>query len=157
MNVSSILDYCEPGEYEPGQEVDLVIYSETDLGYKAVVNNKHWGVIFYQEVFQPLKVGQVTKAFIKRIREDGKIDLILYREGNKDSEDIGEKILEQLKLGHGYLPLTDKSPPEVLYHRFGVSKKKFKIALGGLYKKRLITIREDGIILNKDAPIKRGK
>jgi len=148
VSQKNILDAAEPGEYEVGQAVDLIIHSETDLGFKAIVNAKHWGVIFHQEVFQRLVLGETMKGYIKRVREDGKLDLILYQAGNKDSKDIGERILQQLQEAGGFLPVTDKTSPEEIYDRFGVSKKKFKIGLGGLYKKRMVRIEEDGIHLS---------
>ena len=142
-----ILDYAEPNEYSEGQAVDLVIKNRTDLGYKAIVNEKHWGVLYKDEVFQFLENNQKIKGYIKKQREDGKLDLTLYPTGIKARGDISEMILSQLKENQGFLPITDKTAPEVIYENFGVSKKKFKIALGGLYKKRLITISEDGIRL----------
>lgn len=143
----SILDTCQPGEYAIGQKVSLVLHAQTDLGLKAIVNGKHWGVIYSNEIFQDFEKGQIVDGYIKKIREDGRIDLILYQEGNKDSGAIGQKILEKLKASGGYLKITDKTSPEEIYDLFGVSKKKYKMALGGLYKKRLIQISDDGIKL----------
>jgi uncharacterized protein len=140
----------EPANYQEGQEVDLLIAAETDLGYKAIINNKHWGVLYHNEVFQELLYGQKTKGFVKKAREDGKIDLILQQAGHKAAQgDIGPKILEELKKQGGFLPVNDKTSAETIYDLFGVSKKKYKIALGGLYKKRLITVDDDGIRLAK--------
>lgn len=135
-------------EYKEGQEVEALIAAETDLGFKAIINNRHWGVLYHNEVFQPLKYGQKIKAYVKKLREDGKIDLILQQAGHKAAQtDIGPRILEELKKQGGFLPLNDKTSAETIYELFGVSKKKYKIALGGLYKKRLITIEENGIRL----------
>ncbi|MGZ3774849.1 MAG: CvfB family protein [Bdellovibrio sp.] len=139
----------EPGEYVEGQSVDLMIAAKTELGFKAIINNRHWGVLYPNEVFQTLDIGQKVKGFIKKIRDDGKIDLSLSQLGYKAAEDISEKILEVLKAKNGFLSVTDKTSPETIYKLFGVSKKKYKMALGGLYKKRLITILEDGIKLNE--------
>ncbi|MES2963573.1 MAG: S1-like domain-containing RNA-binding protein [Bdellovibrionota bacterium] len=136
------------GEFVDGQKVDLVIWSQTDLGYKAIVNGTHWGVIYSDEVFQPLKYGQRITGWIKKVREDRKLDLLLRdpaNVGHKAAEEIGPLILEQLEKEKGFLPINDKTPAEEIYRRFGVSKKKFKIALGGLYKRRLIVIEENGI------------
>lgn len=137
----------EPGEYEENQNVDLMIAAKTDLGFKAIVNNRHWGILYENEVFQRLDIGQKLKGFIKKLRPDGKIDLSLSRLGYKAADDVAEKIMEVLKAKGGFLNITDKTSPEVIYQIFGVSKKKYKMSLGGLYKKRLITISEDGIKL----------
>ena len=135
-------------EYTEGQKVNLIIAGRTDLGFKAIIENRHWGVLYANEVFQPLRQGQKIEGYIKKMRPDGKIDLSLQRSGHKATrEDVGPKILESLKEKNGFLPINDKTPPEEIYHLFGVSKKQFKVALGGLYKKRLITVHEDGIRL----------
>ncbi|MNL47754.1 hypothetical protein D3C87_1705570 [compost metagenome] len=129
--------------------MQLLVAARTDLGYKAIINNRHWGVIYSNEIFQNLEIGTRTVGYIKKLREDGKIDLTLQKLGHTGSDDIGEKILEALRDNGGYLPLNDKAAAEIIYDMFGVSKKKYKMALGGLYKKRLITVREDGIRLVK--------
>ena len=140
----------EPAQYEEGQEVNLMIAAETDLGYKAIINRKHWGILYHSEIFKPLHYGQQMKGFIKKTREDGKIDLILQQAGHKAAQDdIGPRILAKLQGEGGFLPINDKTSAETIYELFGVSKKKYKIALGGLYKKRLITVDEDGIRLAK--------
>lgn len=141
-----------PVDLKEGQEVELLIAGKTDLGYKAIVNNKIWGVLYANEVFKPLKYGQRTQGYIKKIRTDGKIDLSLQKTdkvGHEAAEDIGPLILDLLQKKGGYLAINDKTPPETIYNLFGVSKKKYKIALGGLYKKRLITVDDDGIRLAK--------
>ncbi|CAE79286.1 S1-like domain-containing RNA-binding protein [Bdellovibrio bacteriovorus] len=137
----------ESGNYEAGQSVDLLIAAKTDLGYKAIINGRHWGMLYANEVFQQLEYGQRLKGFIKQVRDDGKIDLRLNEAGHKATADIGERIMELLKSKGGFLPITDKTDPEAIYDLFGVSKKKYKMALGGLYKKRLITVHDDGIRL----------
>lgn len=135
-------------EYTDGQKVNLIIAGRTDLGFKAIIENRHWGILYGNEVFQPLRQGQKIEGYIKKMRPDGKIDLSLQRSGHKATrEDVGPKILESLKEKNGFLPINDKTPPEEIYRLFGVSKKQFKVALGGLYKKRLITVHEDGIRL----------
>jgi predicted RNA-binding protein (virulence factor B family) len=139
----------EKGDYKEGDEVSLMIGHKTDLGFKAIVNGRHWGVIYANEVFERLEIGQKLKGYIKKLREDGKIDLSLQKLGHKAAEDIGERILETLKQNEGFLPLNDKAAAEIIYDTFGVSKKKYKMAIGGLYKKRLITVDEDGIRLVK--------
>ncbi len=140
----------QPAAYKENDEVNLLIAAETDLGFKAIVNNKNWGVLYHSEVFQVLEYGQKIKGYIKKIRDDGKVDLILQKPGHKAAQgEIGPQILEELKNHGGFLPLNNKTSAETIYDLFGVSKKKYKIALGGLYKKRLITLDEDGIRLVK--------
>jgi uncharacterized protein len=136
---------AQDGDYKEGQKVDLLIVAETELGYKAIINGHHEGILYHGEVFQPLKYGQQLPGFIKKIREDGKIDLILQALGHKSIPDIEQKILDVLTQRNGFLPLDSKTSAEVIYDLFGVSKKKYKMGLGTLYKKRLVTIDDDGI------------
>ena len=133
--------------YQQGEPVTLHISSRTDLGYSAVINNDTWGMIFYSDVVKPLKIGQKVSGFIKRIREDGKIDLSLHAPGFAKIDSLAEKILMLLEKNSGYLPLSDKSPPELIYDQLSASKKSFKTAIGTLYKKKLIRIEADGIYL----------
>lgn len=136
--------------YTEGQAVKIRPYSKTDLGYKSIVEGRHLGMLFDNEVFQDLIYGEEISAFIKKVRPDGKLDLGLQiKTGHKAADDIGPRILELLEKGNGFLEVNDKTSAEKIYDLFGVSKKKYKIALGGLYKKRLITIEEDGIRLVK--------
>lgn len=137
-----------PPNYEEGQEVKLLVYGQTDLGYKAVINNSHSGMIYKNEVFQKLTVGRRLPGFIKKIREDSKIDLCLQPPGPRKIDDISETLLKAIETAGGRLTVTDKSPPEEIYQQFGVSKKVFKKAIGGLYKKRLIVLDGDGIQLS---------
>jgi predicted RNA-binding protein (virulence factor B family) len=137
----------ESVDFKPGQKVSLIIADKTDLGYKAVVNNSHWGLLYKNEVFQPLRKGQKLEGYIKQIREDKKIDLMLHEPGYGKVEPLTDKILTRLKQNDGYLTLSDKSPPEAIYAAFGVSKKVFKQAIGALYKKQLIRIETNGIRL----------
>ena len=135
----------ETPEFKTGEEVDLLILKKTSLGYKAIINNTFSGVLYENEIFEPIKVGQQIKGYIKKIREDGKIDLSLQKSGFALVDDLAEKILEKLQDEDGYLNITDKSSPEDISSMFGVSKKAFKKAVGLLYKERTITIEEDGI------------
>lgn len=135
-------------EYVTGQEVDLIIESETDLGYKAIVNNQHWGILYENEVFEQLDKGLKIKGYIKKIRTDNKIDLSLQPLGYEKVDPITQMILDQLKKTGGFIDVSDKSEAEKVYRVFGISKKTFKQALGALYKQRLITITPDGIRLN---------
>ncbi|MES2769284.1 MAG: S1-like domain-containing RNA-binding protein [Bdellovibrionota bacterium] len=140
-----------PMSYKAGDIVDLLIAARTDLGFKAIIDSKHIGVLFKNEVFQELSYGQKIKGYIKALRPDGKVDLSLQSgtTGHKAAAGIDEKILELLNAKEGFLPIHDKTPSEYIHGLFGVSKKKYKIALGALYKKRLITISDDGIRLIK--------
>jgi predicted RNA-binding protein (virulence factor B family) len=136
-------------EYEEGQLVDLMIGIQTAIGYQAIINNANRGILYKNEVFQPLKRGQEIKGFIKKVREDKKIDLCLHKPGYEKVDDLSDQIIQILNKEGGYISLTDKSSPHVIYDWFGVSKKTFKKAIGALYKKRLISIETDGIRLIK--------
>lgn len=133
--------------FKEGQKVAAIIAEKTDLGFKAIINNSHWGVIYENEIFQPLKKGQKVTAYIKKIREDKKIDLILQPPGYGKVEELTDKILRKLRENDGYLALSDKSPPEQIYQMFGVSKKVFKQAIGALFKQKLIDLDKVGIRL----------
>jgi len=140
----------EPPNYKPWQEVSLLIVGKTGLGYSAVINSNHWGLLFDHEIFEPLSEGDERVGFIKRVREDGKIDLSLMKGGYGKVGGIAEDILHQLKAQGGFLGITDKTPPDVIYHQFKMSKKTFKKAIGALYKKKLIVIEAGGIRLTGD-------
>lgn len=133
-----------PAIYKTGEKVKLLICDKTDLGFKAIVNGRHWGVLFSNQVFQPLERGQKIDGFIKRVRLDGKIDLCLQKPGLGKVKDLSDIILEYIKSQSGFMPVTDKTPPEEIYRLFGVSKKTYKMAIGALYKKRLITFENNG-------------
>lgn len=137
-----------PVPYDEGEKVGLLIWGTSDIGIKAIVNNTHWGVLYENEVFQPLKPGDRLNGYIKHLREDDKIDLSLHPPGYQKVDTFSDVLLAVLKEGDGFLPLTDKSDPTLIYQRFGVSKKTFKKAIGALYKQRLISIEDDGIRLN---------
>jgi len=131
-----------------GEEVNLVVMQKTDLGYAVIINHKHKGLIFDNEVFQELRIGESLKGFVKKVRDDHKMDISLQPIGYKEAHDANsELILNQLKASEGFLPITDKSSPEEIYQRFGISKKAFKKTIGALYKQRLIEFRPTGIAL----------
>lgn len=132
---------------EKGQQVDLVIDDQTEMGYKVIINDTDWGMLYHNEVFQVLHKGQRLQGYIKKVRDDGKIDCCLQKPGYKKVDDVAWKILEVLHKRGGFLAVTDKSPPERIYDLFGVSKKTYKKAIGALYKKRCIIIEKDGIRL----------
>lgn len=137
----------EPAGYQPGEEVNILIWQKTDLGFKAIIENQFGGLLYDSEIFQPLHTGMELKAFVKQVREDGKIDLILQKPGFEKVDDFSKTLLQYIKEHEGSIALTDKSPAEDIYDTFGVSKKTFKKAVGDLYKKRLIVLHESGIRL----------
>ncbi len=144
--VDKFLDYERAHDFKPRQAVSLIIANSTDLGYKAIINHSHWGMLYKDEVHQRLSFGQNKKGFIKHIRPDGRIDLSL--QGGQETRDKYAKIiLIYLKQKNGFAPVHDKSDPQLIADLFGMSKGAFKKAIGGLYKERIITIEKDGIRL----------
>lgn len=139
----------EIATYEAGQEVNVLIWQKTDLGFKAIIENKHSGLLYDSEIFQPLRTGMTVKAYVKQVREDGKIDLILQKTGKDKVDDFSNTLLEHIRENGGKTSFNDKSPAEEIYDAFGVSKKTFKKAVGDLYKKHLILLQDDGIVLMK--------
>lgn len=146
--IEKFLDNTYP-QYEPEEEVDLMIIGETDLGFSAIINGKHTGVLYHNEVFKPLRRGDFIKGYIKQVRDDDKIDLTLQKSGYAKVDAISQRILDALYDCNGYLAITDKSDPEKIYDQFQISKKTFKKAVGALYKERLIAIEDKGIRLVK--------
>jgi predicted RNA-binding protein (virulence factor B family) len=136
-----------PPSYLEGEKVELLVYARTALGYNTVVNNSHLGLLYGNEVFQPLAIGRRLPGYVKAIRDDGKIDVRLQPTGYQRVGDISQTILDAIKAQGGLVAVSDKSPPSEIYTLFGVSKKDFKKAVGALYKKRLIVIGPDGIKL----------
>ena len=134
-----------PAAYQVGQAVDLLVAEATDMGFKAIINNQHWGLIHKNEVFKFLRSGMREKGFIKELRADGKISLSLQPVGQEAANSLHEKILQQLQDNGGTLAVSDKSPPEVISSLFGVSKGNFKKAIGALYKQGRIVIHADRI------------
>ncbi|MBV4358977.1 CvfB family protein [Pinibacter aurantiacus] len=127
------------------EEVRLIVYRRTDIGYVVIINNKHTGVLHFNEIYRNIRVGDSFKGFIKAIREDNKIDVAAGTSGYKRVEDEGDKILRLLQENNGYLPYHDKSDPEEIYSFFGMSKKTFKMTTGTLYKQRKIEFTKTGI------------
>ena len=140
----------EAPQYDIGQEVDVIIYGQTDLGFKAVVNGIHNGLLFASETFRDFRIGDEVKAYIKDIRPDWKIDLALTKLGREGIETLEEKILAELFARGGCWNLHDRSPAEEIYRELGVSKKLFKKATGALYRQRKILLSPDGIRLMKE-------
>jgi uncharacterized protein len=133
-------------DFQEGQKVALLISTRTEMGYVAVVNGTHKGILYKNEVFQPLKIGQEIEGFIKKIRDDQKLDLSLQKSGYKTIDILSKKIMDKLQKD-GFIAVTDKSRPKEIADLFGVSKKTFKKSIGNLYKKRLITLEKDGVRL----------
>lgn len=144
--IEKFLDNLPP-EYEEGEEVEIMVYAESDLGYKAIINGAHTGILYQNEVFKKIRRGEKIKAYIKKVREDEKIDLILEKQGYQKVDGMSQSILDKLNKANGFMELNDKSPAEEISKVFGMSKKNFKKAIGSLYKQRLISIDEDGIKL----------
>jgi len=130
-----------------GQKVALLISDRTEMGFIAIINGSHKGILYKNDVFQPLKIGQEIDGFVKKVRDDKKIDLCLQKPGYKAIYVLSRKIMDTLQQRGGFIAVTDKSRPKVIADLFGVSKKAFKKAVGNLYKKRLITLEKDGIRL----------
>ena len=127
--------------------VDLVVYRRTDIGYVVIINNRHTGVLHFNEIYQEIETGKKFKGFIKKIRPDNKIDVVVGKPGYNRIEDEAEKIMRLLNENNGYLPYHDKSDPDEIYSFFGMSKKAFKMTTGSLYKQRKIVFTKTGIKL----------
>ena len=149
--VDKFLDNTPP-QYTVNQEVELLVVQETDLGYKVIVDNKHWGMVYKNEVFTEIEAGDFLTGYVKKIREDDKLDISLQPIGYKQAVGdgaISARIIEQLQQAGGFLPYGDKTDAQVIADTFGCSKKNFKKAIGALYKAKCITIAPDGIRLCK--------
>jgi predicted RNA-binding protein (virulence factor B family) len=138
--------YPAPKDYEPGNEVEGLIFDKTDLGYKVLLEDRYEGLVYANEVFQPIEIGSRRKLWVKKRRDDGKIDLQVLPTGRVKYDEGSEKILAILEEKE-FLPLHDKSDPIEIQAQLGMSKKHFKQCIGQLYKARLITIEPEGISL----------
>jgi len=134
-------------EFEENQSVDLLIDKKSDLGINVIVNDKYSGFIFQNQIFQPLRYGERITGYVKEVREDGKIDITLQKQGIDSIEPNAYLIIDTLESNDGFIPLNDKSDPELIRETLGISKKLFKKSVGALYKERMIEIKEDGIYL----------
>ena len=137
----------EPAHYDAHERVNVVICDHTEIGYKAAINGMHWGVLYRNEVFKELRIGQKMSAYINKVRDDGKIDLLLDKPGYTKNDELGNQIIVFLKQNNGTSHISDKSSPEIITRLFGVSKKKFKQSVGALYKSGQIILGKDGIRL----------
>ncbi len=136
-----------PADYNEGDKVELTIAGKTDLGFKAIINDQHWGLLYDNEIFQPLRSGKRLTGYIKKMREDGRIDLTLTRAGKGKVIDFKDTLIAHLEANNGFSPLHDKSSPELIKRTLGVSKKTFKSTVGNLLKMGKITIEKNGIRL----------
>lgn len=147
MKCHKYADRTRP-EYDDGQPVSLLICNETPMGFNAIVNNQYLGLLYHSEVENsPVEIGQTLEAYIKRIREEGNIDLTLNQSGYGRVTSLTEDIMEALNHNDGFINVGDKSPPERIRAQFGVSKKAFKQALGALYRQRKIIFENGGVRL----------
>ncbi|MGL4292874.1 MAG: CvfB family protein [Bacteroidales bacterium] len=137
-----------PHEYKSNQEVDLIIMKKTDIGFKVIINGLHNGMIYHNQIFRPVAIGDKLKGYIKEIREDDKIDVMLQPIGyEKVVGSLEQTILDALEDNDGFLPFNDRTDPDILMQEFHCSKKNFKKALGALYKQKKISLQENGIKL----------
>lgn len=135
--------------YLENEEVDIMIVDRTELGYRVVVEKEDWGLIYHNQIFQPLQVGQEMKAYVLATRSDGKVDLILEKPGPEKAMSLGKQILDRLEQSDGYLEVGDKADPSQILAMFNVSKKTYKRALSQLYKEKKIVFEGEGIRLVK--------
>ncbi len=138
-------------ELEDGAEVDVIFWKQTDLGYKVIVNDEHVGLVYANELFSKPQAGTRTIGYVRKVREDNKLDIRLQKDGYEQIEPNAQKILELLQKEDGFVPLTDKSSPEDIKRWLGISKKMFKKSIGNLYKQKLILLEVEGIRLVKKA------
>ena len=147
--VYTFLDKFADDDIEKGDEVDLMVYDESDIGYNVIINSRYSGLVYHSDSPDELDIGEKLIGFIKPIREDGKIDVSLFPLGYKNIEPNAAMILEKLEENSGVLPYSDKSDPEAIKREFGISKKLFKKSIGALYKDKKIRIERTGIYLIK--------
>lgn len=134
---------------KPFEEVNLIISNKTDLGYNVIINELHLGLVYNDDIFKPIEIGDQLKGYIKKTRKDGKIDVTLQRPGYRSIEPNAQIILDELERNNGFLNINDKSSPETIKSVLEMSKKSFKRAAGNLFKQRMVEIKEDGIYLKK--------
>lgn len=145
--VEKFLRQPASGDLQKGQEVELLIWQKTDLGFKVIIDNKYAGLLYDTQVFRNLHTGDRVQGFISRIRPDGKVDCALQRTGRQHAEDFSARLLRYLETQGGRCHLHDKSDAAEIQEQFGVSKRTYKQAVGDLYKRRLIRITDSGIEL----------
>ncbi len=129
------------------EEVQIMIVAQTDLGYKVIVNNECWGILYKNEIFKPINVGDKMLAYVKKVREDGRLDIALQKQGFSNLEQSAKDLIQMLQNRNGFLPLNDRSHPDEIRRQTQMSKKTFKKAIGILYKQKLIDILPEGVSL----------
>lgn len=140
----------ENEDLEIGQMVNILVTGESENGYRVIVEDKYWARIYQNEIFQPINAGDRLQAYVKNIRPDKLIDISLQKQGYHNVvSDTAQQILDKIKEEGGFLPLTDKTSPEIIYSTFKMSKKVFKKSIGALFKQRLVSLDKDGIRLLK--------
>ncbi len=132
-----------------GQEVDLLVWQKTELGFKVIIDNKFGGLVYADQIFAPIRTGDRLKGYIQKVRDDGKIDVSLQQTGKRGTRDFAGELLDYLRAHDGRCAFSDSSLPQDIYDEFHVSKKVFKKAAGNLYRRRLITVHDDGLTLNE--------
>lgn len=142
--IEKFLDNVPP-RYEYNQEVNLMVVEEREIGYKVIVDNLHWGMVYYDQAFRRLERGERLKGYVKEVREDDKLDISLMPMGYRKVEGISKVLWDALRAKGGFLPVHDKSEPDEIYSLFRCSKKAFKQAVGALYKQHLIVLEKNGI------------
>ena len=145
-DVESIIDN-EEISLTDGDEVDLMVYKESPLGYMAIINNENIGLIYRSDTYKSINIGDTFKGWVKKVRDDNKIDLAIHRQGHLAIEENAQVLLDILKEKEGHIPFTDKSDPKLIKEVLNMSKKTFKKAVGSLYKQRIIELKADGIHL----------
>ena len=133
----------------PRQEVDLLVASESPIGYRVIINNRHWGMLYRNQLFRPIAVGDRTKGYVRKLTEDNRIDVSLQQEGFAQVKDSAEVLLQLVRDNGGFLPLNDYSAPEEVNRLTQTSKKVFKRSLGMLLKRGAVTVDEQGIKINE--------
>ena len=133
----------------PRQEVDLLVASESPIGYRVIINNRHWGMLYRNQLFRPIAVGDRTKGYLRKLTEDNRIDVSLQQEGFAQVKDSAEVLLQLVRDNGGFLPLNDDSAPEEVNRLTQTSKKVFKRSLGMLLKRGAVTVDEQGIKINE--------
>jgi predicted RNA-binding protein (virulence factor B family) len=131
----------------PKEQVDILVVRRMEKGYRVVINNRNWGMIYDNQIFTPVKVGDKLVGYVHRISDDGRIDIMLQQEGRDQQDSSSAKLLDLLRSKGGTLPIGDKSSPEEIAALCGLSKKNFKRAAGTLYKERKISIGDNSITL----------
>ena len=134
-------------KYSHNEAVDLLVWQKTEMGYKVIINNEHQGLVYSNQVFRPIHIGENIKGYIGQVRPDGKIDVMLQPSGRQQTIDFADTLTDYLISHGGNCPYGDKTDPETIKEVFGVSKKTFKRAVGDLYRKRFIIIDDEGLHL----------